>query len=168
MIPVSHVFFLRYWFFKVELVINSTEFESKRWFACLRSQGEGVAYRGRVLVELETKLGPSSKEPSEDLQSHEIIRVQVKRKKGLYLFRHGLWLENEMIDDTTQQNPNPDYSKSYSSQGPLTIHLKHNKSTRNLTVDPCSYALYEFSCPCCFWRIASVWLPISSSNCWSI
>lgn len=32
-------------------------------------------------MELETKLGPSSKEPSEDLQSHEIIRVQVKREK---------------------------------------------------------------------------------------
>ena len=46
-----------------------------------RFQGEGVAYRGRVLVELETKLGPSSKEPSEDLQSHEIILVQVKREK---------------------------------------------------------------------------------------
>ena len=29
-------------------------------------------------MELETKLGPSSKEPAEDLQSHEIIRVQVQ------------------------------------------------------------------------------------------
>ena len=62
------------------IMINCTEFESKKLFARLRSQGEGVAYRGRVLVELETKLGPSSKEPSEDLQSHEIIRVQVKRE----------------------------------------------------------------------------------------
>ena len=31
-----------------------------------------------MLVELETKLGPSSKDPAEDLQSHEIIRVQVQ------------------------------------------------------------------------------------------
>ena len=38
-----------------------------------------MAYRGRVLVELETKLGPTGKELAEDLQSHEIIRVQVRK-----------------------------------------------------------------------------------------
>ena len=63
-------------------------------------------------MELETKLGPSSKEPSEDLQSHEIIRVQVKREKP------------EMIDDTRQTTLFLITIRSYSSQGPLTIHLR--------------------------------------------
>ena len=53
------------------------------FFFIILFQGEGVAYRGRVLVELETKLGPSSKEVAEDLQSHEIIRVQVLQKLNL-------------------------------------------------------------------------------------
>ena len=35
-------------------------------------------------MELETKLGPSSKEVAEDLQSHEIIRVQVLQKLNLW------------------------------------------------------------------------------------
>lgn len=55
-----------------------------RFFFIILFQGEGVAYRGRVLVELETKLGPSSKEVAEDLQSHEIIRVQVLQKLNLW------------------------------------------------------------------------------------
>ena len=46
-------------------------------------QGEGVAYRGRVLLELETKLGVTPLETEEDLQSHEIIRVQVTIVNGL-------------------------------------------------------------------------------------
>ena len=54
------------------------------FFFIILFQGEGVAYRGRVLVELETKLGPSSKEVAEDLQSHEIIRVQVLQKLNLW------------------------------------------------------------------------------------
>ena len=54
------------------------------FFIIILFQGEGVAYRGRVLVELETKLGPSSKEVAEDLQSHEIIRVQVLQKLNLW------------------------------------------------------------------------------------
>ena len=52
-------------------------------FFIILFQDEGVAYRGRVLVELETKLGPSSKEVAEDLQSHEIIRVQVLQQLNL-------------------------------------------------------------------------------------
>ena len=54
------------------------------FFFIILFQGEGVAYRGRVLVELETKLGPSSKEVAEDLQSHEIIRVQVLQILNLW------------------------------------------------------------------------------------
>lgn len=61
--------------------------------------GEGVAYRGRVLVELETKLGPSSKEVAEDLQSHEIIRVQpYLRRRKFKLF--ACFLEATMIAST--------------------------------------------------------------------
>ncbi|XP_068709292.1 myoferlin-like isoform X2 [Montipora foliosa] len=61
--------------------------------------GEGVAYRGRVLVELETRLGPSSKEPSEDLQSHEIIRVQpYLRRRKFKLF--ACFLEATMVSST--------------------------------------------------------------------
>lgn len=61
--------------------------------------GEGVAYRGRVLVELETKLGPSSKEPAEDLQSHEIIRVQpYLRRRKFKLF--ACFLEATMVSST--------------------------------------------------------------------
>lgn len=41
------------------------------------SQGEGVAYRGRLLVELESKLGEEIDKELEVMSSSELIRVQV-------------------------------------------------------------------------------------------
>ena len=40
-------------------------------------QGEGVAYRGRLLVELETKLGEEIDKELEVMKGPELIRVQV-------------------------------------------------------------------------------------------
>ncbi len=40
-------------------------------------QGEGVAYRGRALVELETVLGETPDIPVDDILSDEVLRVQV-------------------------------------------------------------------------------------------
>ena len=40
-------------------------------------QGEGVAYRGRVLVELQTVLGDMPNTPVEDISADSVIRVQV-------------------------------------------------------------------------------------------
>ena len=48
-------------------------------------QGEGVAYRGRALVELETKMDVEMTKSAEDLQSDEIIRVQVRMPKSALL-----------------------------------------------------------------------------------
>ena len=39
--------------------------------------GEGVAYRGRLLVELETKLGEEIDKELEVMKGPELIRVQV-------------------------------------------------------------------------------------------
>lgn len=41
------------------------------------SQGEGVAYRGRLLVELQSKLGEEIDKEVEQMRPDEIIRVQV-------------------------------------------------------------------------------------------
>ncbi|EDO36863.1 predicted protein, partial [Nematostella vectensis] len=58
--------------------------------------GEGVAYRGRVLVELETKLGVTPQSPTDDLQSHEIISVQPYLRRRKYkLF--ACFLEASMV-----------------------------------------------------------------------
>ena len=40
-------------------------------------QGEGVAYRGRVLIELETKMDTQPTKLVEDVLSDDIVRVQV-------------------------------------------------------------------------------------------
>lgn len=40
-------------------------------------QGEGVAYRGRLLVELETKLGEEIDKELEVMKGPELIRIQV-------------------------------------------------------------------------------------------
>ena len=40
-------------------------------------QGEGVAYRGRLLVELESKLGEEIEKELEVMKGPELIRVQV-------------------------------------------------------------------------------------------
>lgn len=40
-------------------------------------QGEGVAYRGRLLVELETKLDTQPTKLVENVLSDDIIRIQV-------------------------------------------------------------------------------------------
>ena len=54
-----------------------SKFLLKRSSYLVFAQGEGVTYRGRVLVELETKLGELPDEESDDLPSDEIIRIQV-------------------------------------------------------------------------------------------
>lgn len=41
-------------------------------------QGEGVAYRGRVLLSLETKLVEHSEQKVEDLPADDILRVEVR------------------------------------------------------------------------------------------
>ena len=49
-------------------------------------QGEGVAYRGRVLIELETKMDTQPTQLVEDVLSDDIIRVQVCRTpEGKYM-----------------------------------------------------------------------------------
>lgn len=40
-------------------------------------QGEGVAYRGRVLVELSTQLDGKADKPVDDISSDDILVVQV-------------------------------------------------------------------------------------------
>lgn len=40
-------------------------------------QGEGVAYRGRVLIELETKMDTQPTKLVQDVLSDDIVRVQV-------------------------------------------------------------------------------------------
>ena len=44
-----------------------------------------MAYRGRALVELETKMDVEMTKSAEDLQSDEIIRVQVRMPKSALL-----------------------------------------------------------------------------------
>jgi hypothetical protein len=41
-------------------------------------QGEGVAFRGRAIVELQTLIGEKPLIPVEDLSNDDIMRVQVK------------------------------------------------------------------------------------------
>ena len=43
----------------------------------LSFQGEGVAYRGRILVEIDTRFGDHSDPPVHDIMAQELIRVQV-------------------------------------------------------------------------------------------
>ena len=46
-------------------------------FSHIILQGEGVAYRGRLLVELESKLGEEIDKELEVMKGPELIRVQV-------------------------------------------------------------------------------------------
>ena len=48
-------------------------------FLCFPSQGEGVAYRGRVLVELSSKLDEKVDKRVVDISSDDILLAQVKR-----------------------------------------------------------------------------------------
>lgn len=48
-----------------------------------------MAYRGRVLIQLETKLGVTPQETSDDLQNHEIISVQVG--KDILMLMRPMW-----------------------------------------------------------------------------
>ena len=41
-------------------------------------QGEGVAFRGRALVELQTVLGETPETPVEDIPNDDLFRVQVR------------------------------------------------------------------------------------------
>lgn len=45
--------------------------------AVLTPKGEGVAYRGRLLVELETKLVDHVEQKLEDIPADDILRVEV-------------------------------------------------------------------------------------------
>ena len=44
---------------------------------CCCVKGEGVAYRGRVLVELETVLDEMPVTPVEDISADDVLQVQV-------------------------------------------------------------------------------------------
>ena len=48
-------------------------------FTCIFLQGEGVAYRGRVLVELTTTLNEDLKQPIGVLANEDIIAAQVSK-----------------------------------------------------------------------------------------
>lgn len=54
-------------------------------------QGEGVAYRGRVLLSLETKLVEHSEQKVENLPADDILRVEVRTCSG----RELAWEWNE-------------------------------------------------------------------------
>lgn len=47
---------------------------------CVSLQGEGVAYRGRILVELSTKLDQKAEKAVDDIHSDDILVVQVLRR----------------------------------------------------------------------------------------
>ena len=49
----------------------------KRLINIFTLQAEGVAYRGRLLVELETKLGEEIDKELEVMKGPELIRIQV-------------------------------------------------------------------------------------------
>lgn len=51
---------------------------SLHWCPDFLLQGEGVAYRGRLLLSLETKLVEHSEQKVEDLAADDILRVEVK------------------------------------------------------------------------------------------
>lgn len=52
---------------------------------CFTSQGEGVAYRGRVLIELSSKLDEKVEKRLEDVSSDDILLAQVRRDR-LHLY----------------------------------------------------------------------------------
>lgn len=49
-------------------------------------QGEGVAYRGRVLMELTTKLVDKPEHRTEDISSDDLLTVEVGQNKDMNLF----------------------------------------------------------------------------------
>ena len=63
-------------------------------------QGEGAAYRGRVLVEIETELNPSHNEERGSLNSDDIADVAVQLKLfSLNLFSERCDTENLLSTD---------------------------------------------------------------------
>jgi hypothetical protein len=54
---------------------KQTNKTKQKLFCCV--QGEGVAYRGRALVELATVLGETPEIPVEPIDNDDILRVQV-------------------------------------------------------------------------------------------
>ncbi|XP_070210966.1 myoferlin-like isoform X3 [Littorina saxatilis] len=59
-------------------------------------KGEGVAYRGRALIELVTQLGETPETPVEDIDSDDILRVQKYMRRRKYRV-HAAFLTATMI-----------------------------------------------------------------------
>ncbi len=69
------------------------------FYLMFHSQGEGVAYRGRVMMSLETKLGEHPEVLAEEIGHQQVVRVQKflrRRKYRLYC----AFLDATMISET--------------------------------------------------------------------
>lgn len=64
--------------FRIHANVSSSLFPAiSEPFAFLPLQGEGVAYRGRILVELSTKLDEKAEKAVDSIHSDDILVVQV-------------------------------------------------------------------------------------------
>ncbi|KAI3388907.1 hypothetical protein SNEBB_006737 [Seison nebaliae] len=71
---------------------NTREIKDKIYLA----HGEGVAYRGRMLVELTTDIGPASPDPIVDIAQSDMIRVQSFLSRRKFKL-HAAFLDATMI-----------------------------------------------------------------------
>lgn len=68
-------------------------------------QGEGVAYRGRALVEIQTTLGELPEVPVEDINNDDILRVQVSPPGCISQLKNTtyLWIAAELLYSLCKQ-----------------------------------------------------------------
>ena len=62
-------------------------------------QGEGIAYRGRVLVELSTELNPAPEQRLVDCDPEDVTRVAKYMRRHKYML-HVAFLDATMIYET--------------------------------------------------------------------
>lgn len=68
-------------------------------------QGEGVAYRGRALVEIQTTLGELPEVPVEEINNDDILRVQVSPPGCISQLKNTtyLWIAAELLYSLCKQ-----------------------------------------------------------------
>jgi len=64
----------------------------------LIAQGEGVAYRGRILFEIQTILGELPTEPISNLKHSEVLRIEPLLHRKKYKL-HAFFLDAAMVSE---------------------------------------------------------------------
>lgn len=124
------------------------------------SQGEGVAYRGRVLLELTTKLVDKPEQRTEDIPSDDLLVVEVRGKGGYQTCR----CRNIHIHPSISLSYSFPSYRNFSERGSSRSSWRSTqpRSSRTLTT-PCSSRSASATTATSSTTPASLWPPPPSS-----